>query len=164
MESHEETAYLGLGSNLGNRMKNLEMAYAAIAGHPDIRVTASSSYYETEPVGFRNQGWFINQVLRIETILSPYEILKVTQYTEHHLGRKREIPWGPRSIDIDVLLYGNKVMEDPDLIIPHPHLTERRFVLIPLSEIAPSLIHPVMGKSIEDILSELSVVDRVEKV
>ena len=158
------TAYLGLGSNLGNRMKNLEMAYAAISGHQDIRVTASSACYETEPMGYKNQGWFINQVLRIETRLSPYEILKFVLKTEHHLGRKRRIPWGPRSIDIDILLYGNMVMNDPDLTIPHPHLTERRFVLIPLSEIAPSLIHPVTGKTIEDILRGLSAVDCVNKV
>jgi 2-amino-4-hydroxy-6-hydroxymethyldihydropteridine diphosphokinase len=164
LNSQEVTSYLGLGSNLGNRIKNLEIVISSLSKHPDINVNALSSFYETEPVGYTEQGWFINQVIQIETSLSPTELLKVTQKTEEYLGRKRTIRWGPRKVDIDILLYSDLIINDFSLKIPHPHLTQRRFVLVPLAEIAPNLTHPILGESISKILIDTSAGDLVKKI
>lgn len=164
MKSQEVKSYLGIGSNLGNRIKNLEIAISVLSGQPDIRVNTFSSFYETEPVGYKNQGWFINQVVQIETFLSPSDLLKVTQKLEETLGRKRTIKWGPRTVDIDILLYSDLIMNSSFLTIPHPHLTKRRFVLVPLAEIAPSFVHPILGESISKILIESPAGDLVKKI
>ena len=164
MNPHEVTSYLGLGSNLGNRIKNLEIVILALSKHSDIQVTASSSFYETEPVGYKEQKWFINQVIQIKTSLSPKDLLDVTQKMEERFGRRRTIRWGPRTVDIDILLYGNLIMNNSSLSIPHPHLTKRRFVLVPLAEIAPSIIHPLLGESIRKILIDSSTDDLVKKI
>lgn len=164
MNSQEVTSYLGIGSNLGNRIKNLEIVISSLSRHPDIKVNVFSSFYETEPIGYKEQGWFINQVIQIETSLSPNYLLKVTQKIEEALGRKRAIKWGPRTVDIDILLYSDLIMNDSSLRIPHPHLTKRGFVLIPLAEIAPSLIHPILGESIRKILIDSSPGDLVKKI
>lgn len=145
-------AYLGLGSNIGDRKKNLEKAISELSLHKGIRVMACSSLYETEPVGYKDQGWFINQAVEIETSILPVDLLNITQGIEKKLGRKRGIRWGPRQIDIDILIYDKLSIKTEKLIIPHPRLHERRFVLIPLAEIAPTLTHPSMGKDIEAIL------------
>ena len=164
MRTQEATSYLGIGSNLGNRIKNLETVVSALSINPDINVNISSSFYETEPVGYKKQGWFINQVIQIETSLSPPTLLKVTQEIEETLGRKRAIRWGPRTADIDILLYSDLIMNDSSLRIPHPQLTNRRFVLIPLAEIAPSLKHPILGKSIKKILFDCPAADLVKRI
>jgi len=158
------TAYLGLGSNLGDRIKNLELAISAISEHPEILVHAVSSFYETEPMGYQDQDWFINQVIQIDTTLSPDELLTEIRKIENALGRKRRIKWGPRTMDIDILLYGDMVIESSILTIPHPLLTKRLFVLIPLAEIAPSLKHPVLGRSIRHILIDSSNKDLVKRI
>jgi 2-amino-4-hydroxy-6-hydroxymethyldihydropteridine diphosphokinase len=164
LNPHKATSYLGLGSNLGNRIKNLEIVILALSKQSDIQVTASSSFYETEPVGYKEQKWFINQVVQIETSLSPMDLLEVTQKMEKRFGRKRTIRWGPRTVDIDILLYSDVIMKNSSLNIPHPHLTKRRFVLAPLAEIAPSLIHPLLGESIRKILIDSSNSDLVKKI
>jgi 2-amino-4-hydroxy-6-hydroxymethyldihydropteridine diphosphokinase len=136
------TVYLGLGSNLGDREENLQKALSLLADHPQITVVKTSSFYNTAPVGFVNQPDFLNAVTQIETSLSPRELRDATRHIESQMGRQRTIRWGPRVIDIDILLYDNERIEEDDLKIPHPEMMKRRFVLEPLAEIAPDLVLP----------------------
>ena len=164
MKIDSKIAYLGLGSNLGDRKKNLEIAHERLSQLPNIRITGFSSFYETEPVGYLGQGWFINQAIEIETSLSPMELLEKIQGIEKGLGRERSIRWGPRTVDIDILAYGNRIMNTPVLKLPHPRLHERRFVLIPLEEIAPTFLHPVLDKSITKILIDTPDKNLVKRI
>lgn len=164
MKSDKKIAYLGLGSNLGDRKKNLEIAHEKLSQHPNIRITASSSFYETEPVGYLDQDWFINQAIEIETSLSPIKLLETTQGIEEGLGRERSIKWGPRTVDIDILAYEDRIMNTPVLKLPHPSLHERRFVLVPLEEIAPAFLHPVLDKSISKILIDTPDKNLVKRI
>jgi len=150
-----QIVYLGIGSNIGDRKENCIEAIRLLRESPFISVTKISSFYETEPVGYENQRPFINCALEIETTLEPEMVLKTCQGIEKTLGRERRVRWGPRVIDIDILLYGNKIVKRADLKIPHPIMHERGFVLIPLSEIAPETIHPVYKKKISDLLKGL---------
>jgi 2-amino-4-hydroxy-6-hydroxymethyldihydropteridine diphosphokinase len=152
-----------MGSNLGDRRTFLKEASLEIGSHPQLRVIRLSSLYETEPVGYLDQGWFLNQVMEIETTLTPEELLTFLQGIENKLGRKRLIRWGPRVIDLDILLYGNRTIETPKLIIPHPRMYERGFVMIPLQEIAPDLVHPD-GKTTREHLDMLMKTEKVEKI
>lgn len=131
--------YLGLGSNLGNREENLEKAISEISKF--AKVVLKSSVYESEPVGYANQEDFLNMVIEIESELAPRELLSKLLQAESNLGRVRTIKNGPRTIDIDILLYGNLALNEDNLIIPHPRMNERNFVLIPLGEIAPELFN-----------------------
>ncbi|BCV20095.1 2-amino-4-hydroxy-6-hydroxymethyldihydropteridine diphosphokinase [Moorella sp. Hama-1] len=137
-----ETAYLGLGSNLGNREENMKKAVAFLDANPGIEVERLSSWYETAPVGKTDQGWFLNSVARIKTTMPARELLRAVLAVEQQLGRVRRERWGPRTIDIDILLYDDINVTEPDLEIPHPRMLERAFVLIPLAEIAPDLLLP----------------------
>lgn len=148
-------AYIGLGSNVGDRKANCRKALELLGSAGRVRKV--SSFYRTEPVGYKDQGEFINAVAEIETDLSPQELLAACRRIEEELGRSREVRWGPRTIDLDILLYGSlKVNDhDPELTIPHPLLTDRRFALAPLAEIAPRAVHPVLGKTAEELLRDL---------
>lgn len=146
-------AYLSMGSNIGDRALMLREAAWNLAAHPDIRILAESSIYETEPWGLKEQPEYWNQVLEIETNLEPMALLKVCQGIENSLGRERIIRWGPRTIDIDILIYDNMISDTPELILPHPRMEERAFVLIPLREIAPGMILP-SGRSIQEVNGE----------
>jgi len=146
--------YLGLGSNLGDREEMLRRAVAALDG-PRLRVLRVSPVYETEPMDVRNQPWFLNVVVEAETDLFPLQLLHRTTKLEVELGRRRLVPKGPRSIDIDILLYGNAVVDTPSLEIPHPRFRERRFVLAPLADLVPELRDPVTRKSIRELLGDL---------
>ncbi|MDR3586803.1 MAG: 2-amino-4-hydroxy-6-hydroxymethyldihydropteridine diphosphokinase [Desulfosporosinus sp.] len=144
--------FLGLGSNLGDRANYLKGAISALAS-PTIKVVAMSGIYETEPWGVMDQPLYWNQVIEVDTTLEPLELLHVCQEIELLLGRERKVHWGPRTIDIDLLLYDNRVSESEELRLPHPYLEERAFVIAPLREIAPKLVLP-SGKSITEVSGE----------
>jgi 2-amino-4-hydroxy-6-hydroxymethyldihydropteridine diphosphokinase len=146
-------AFLGLGSNLGNKEQNLRLALHSLA-HPGIEIVKVSSTYATEPVDFKSQDWFLNQVVAAETTLEPGDLLTHCFKVEQNLGREHTIPKGPRSIDVDILLYNHFVTEDLGLTIPHPRLHLRRFVLVPLAEIAAGFIHPVFKQSVAALLEK----------
>lgn len=136
------SAYLCLGSNVGNRVRNLEGALVFLAELPETVLDGFSRYYETKPVGVENQRDFINRVIRIKTNLSPQELKERTRRIEDYYGRDRSMIWGPRALDIDILWFDGQMINDPDLIIPHPRMWERAFVLVPLAELAPELTGP----------------------
>ncbi len=147
--------YLGLGSNLGNRQKNLDKALNMLSLRMQLKQV--SSIFETEPIGNPNQPRFLNLVCRVDTILEPHEILTLGKGIELKMGRTPgyEIN-SPRIIDIDILLYGDKIVDTEKLVIPHPRLAERAFVLVPLAEIAPDIVHPVVNKTIKELLQAIT--------
>lgn len=150
-----QRAYIGIGSNLDSPRENCEKAIRMIQSHPQCELIATSSFYETEPVGIINQDWFINAAVEIATSLEPLDLLNVLLAIEKDMGRIRREKWGPRRIDLDILFYGNCIMNHPELEIPHPEIPRRRFVLAPLAEIAGQYIHPSANKSVAALLAEL---------
>jgi len=149
-----KTVYLALGSNLGDREARLREAVAKLEA-AEIRILRRSPVYETEPQDVRDQGWFLNAVLETETALFPMQLLARTQKIEREMGRQRVKISGPRSIDIDILLYGNFVIRTPQLEIPHPRMATRRFVLEPLAALAPDLRLPLAGRAVKEILADI---------
>ncbi|MCW5982170.1 MAG: 2-amino-4-hydroxy-6-hydroxymethyldihydropteridine diphosphokinase [Bryobacteraceae bacterium] len=145
-------AYLSLGSNVGDRRRNLLDALRSLAAD-DLAVRRVSSIYETEPRELPDQPWFLNLVAEVETALSPAGLLERCLHTERTMGRIRQVPKGPRAIDIDVLLYDDLVVKAPGLAVPHPRMAERRFVLEPLTELAPERKHPILGRTIRELLA-----------
>jgi len=145
-------AYLSLGSNIDDRYDYLMKSLKLIHLHDRITVTNVSSIYETDPVGYEEQNPFLNMAVEIKTSLNPYELLEYCLMVEKELGRVRDIRWGPRKIDIDILLYNQKIIEDETLVIPHPRMHEREFVLIPLTELDSTIIIPKVERNIKDIL------------
>jgi 2-amino-4-hydroxy-6-hydroxymethyldihydropteridine diphosphokinase len=143
--------YLALGSNVGDREEHLRKALGKLQAR-DLRLRRASGLYETEPIGLREQCWFLNQVAEFETELFPVQLLQRTQRIEKALGRRRTVVNGPRTIDIDIVLYGSALVKAPELEIPHPRYRERRFVLEPLAELNAGLRDPVTGQSVGAML------------
>ncbi|MEA3442756.1 MAG: 2-amino-4-hydroxy-6-hydroxymethyldihydropteridine diphosphokinase [Chloroflexota bacterium] len=155
------TVYLSLGSNSGDREENLSQALALLS--QKVKLEKTSSIYETEPMGYKEQPLFLNLACQITTDLNPGELLELAKRIEKKLGRIPGFPDSPRPIDIDILLYDDKIIAMPDLIIPHPRIQERAFVLIPLSEIAPELIHSELNKSIGEMAAAVAGSEGVRK-
>ncbi len=154
--------HLSLGSNLGPRARNLARARRLLEAG-GARIAAASSVFETEPVDLPDQPWFLNQVVEVRTELDPRALFRLAQSVEGALGRVRTVEKGPRTIDVDILLAGNVVVGAPDLVIPHPRLHLRSFVLVPLAEIAPGLVHPVLKKTVGELAEASADRARVKK-
>jgi 2-amino-4-hydroxy-6-hydroxymethyldihydropteridine diphosphokinase len=152
--------FLGLGSNIGDRAANLKDAIKLLG----IPIVAISSMYETEPVDYLDQPWFLNQVLQCETSFHPLKLLEQCQKVENELGRTRAISKGPRIIDIDLLFYNDEVMNTAELTIPHPSIPQRKFVLVPLAEIAPDFVHPELNLTIRKLLERCPDKSAVKRI
>ncbi len=149
------SAYIGLGTNLGDRESYLMNAIEELSSHPSNRITAVSSIYETDPWGYEEQGKFLNMVICLQTELSPQDLLACCMYVEKKLGRKREIRWGPRTIDLDILLYNQENIVTENLVIPHPRIMERAFVAIPLVELDKDITLPNMDKPVREVMDDI---------
>ncbi len=149
------TSFIALGSNLGEPENNVKQALHLMNAHPEIKVLRVAPLYLTEPVGYEDQEWFHNTVAEIETALSPRQLMEALQVFENQLGRVRTIRWGPRTIDLDIALFDDRVINEPDLEIPHPRMEERAFVLAPLADLVPELTLP-SGRPIKDVLNQVT--------
>lgn len=148
-------AFIAIGSNLGDRVGNVRKAVSMVCDGVNARLLAMSSLYETEPWGVKDQPRFVNAVMKVETSLDPVELLARTKAVEETMGRQRGLRWGPRTIDLDIVFHGSVVMDEQGLVIPHPGAAERAFVMVPLAEIDPGFVHPVLGKSAAEIAGGL---------
>ena len=153
-------AYLGLGANQGDPRRQLQEDIARLAATEEVEVVKASSFYRTPPLGPPDQPWYVNAVVQVRTRLAPEELLRVLHRVEEDLGRVRRERWGPRLIDIDLLLYNGIILSGPDLCLPHPEMHKRSFVLVPLAEIAPQAWHPALEKTADELLAELDPKDR----
>ncbi len=148
-------AYVALGSNMGDKQAYLDDAVTALGERSDIRVEKVSNYIVTEPYGVTDQDEFLNGCIQIRTLLTPHELLHVLHEEEQRAGRKRIVHWGPRTLDLDILFYDDQVMWDDDLVIPHPEISKREFVLQPMAQLAPHLVHPVTRRTMLEMLKAL---------
>jgi 2-amino-4-hydroxy-6-hydroxymethyldihydropteridine diphosphokinase len=155
-------AFIGIGANMGKPAATCREALLKLAEMPGVRLLRSSPLYRTEPVGPQEQAWFINAVAEIRTDLSPRQLFSALKETERRMGRTEGTKWGPRMIDLDLLLYGQEVVQEEGLVIPHPELHRRRFVLVPLAGLASYTIHPAFGVTIGGLLDRLTDKARVE--
>ena len=160
----KKVAIIGIGSNLGDKIGNCEAAINHVENCGENRVLQRSSLYRTMPVGYVEQDSFVNCIIKIETGLGPHELLKCLKGLESFLGRRETFTWGPRVIDLDILLYEGEEIAVADLQIPHPRLHERAFVLVPLCEIDPQAVHPGLKKTVGELLEDLGETRGVEKI
>ena len=157
-------ADIGIGSNVGNKAYQCERAISEILKVDRHKLLAKSSFFKTQPIGYTSQDWFVNGVIKIDTNLEPLDLLRVLKTIELHLGRTETFRWGPRTIDLDILIFDDREMKTEELQIPHPLLHERQFVLIPLAEIDRDLFHPVLKKTVGEILEDIKEDQGVEKL
>ena len=157
-------AYLGIGSNLGDPVENCRNALREISSLKNTQVLRRSSLYRTEPVGDTPQDWFVNGVVEVRTTFPAPQLVKALQWVEQALGRQRNERWGPRTIDIDILLFGQEIIKTESLVVPHPEMHKRRFVLVPVNEIASYVIHPLYGVSMKGLLDRLEDDHTVERI
>ena len=157
-------ALIGIGSNLGSPAENCKSAISLLCESDSISLLKQSALYQSEPIGKKNQPWFVNAAIEIQTTLSPESLLKTLLNIEQQMGRTRSEKWGPRIIDLDILDYEGRIINSKPLTLPHPEMLNRRFVLEPLSEISSSVIHPVKKKSIQSLLNELPKIPVVKKI
>ena len=157
-------AYIGIGSNLGDKLHHCEKAISEILKIDRHKLLAKSSLFKTQPIGYTSQDWFVNGVIKIETDLEAPELLRTLKTIESQLGRTETFRWGPRTIDLDILFFDDAEIYTEELQIPHPRLHERQFVLIPLAEIDRNLIHPVLKKTIQELLKNFKEDQGVEKL
>ena len=157
------TVYLALGSNVGDRQANLRHATKLIIA-AGVHLTNSSSFYETEPLDYLDQAWFLNAVVEAETDINPIDLLRVLRSIEIAMGSKKPFPKGPRLIDLDILLYDDQAIDTPQLQVPHPRMLQRKFVLVPLVEIAPDLQHPSWPATAKQILGKCPDTSEVRKL
>lgn len=151
-----KTAYIGIGSNLGDPLQNCREAVDRMGRIPDCRILKCSQWYRTEPIGVEGQGWYVNGVASVSTGgLSAREMMGSLLAIEADMGRVRKERWEPRIIDLDILLFGDEIIQEPDLTIPHPLMHGRRFVMAPMAGLAPELMHPSLGKSMTALLKEI---------
>ena len=159
-----EIAFIALGSNLGDRMRTCLLAIDAMRDLPGTRIDAVSPPFETEPEGPAGQPKFINMACKMATRLEPAALLSELQSIERRFGRKREERWGPRTLDLDILLFGSRVIDEPDLVVPHPHMHLRAFVLAPLARMAPDAVHPVLGLTVSQMLERLGELNGIREL
>ena len=157
-------AYIGIGSNLGDKLNQCEKAISKILKVDRHKLLAKSSFFKTHPLGYPSQDWFVNGVIKIETDLEAPELLETLKTIESQLGRKKTFRWGPRMIDLDILFFDDLKIHTEELQIPHPHLQDRQFVLIPLAEIDRDLLHPVLKKTVQELLNNLKEDQGVERL
>ncbi|HJY63290.1 MAG TPA: 2-amino-4-hydroxy-6-hydroxymethyldihydropteridine diphosphokinase [Ignavibacteria bacterium] len=157
-----EKVFLGLGSNIGNRAGYIKKAIKGISLIKGINIIARSSLYETEPWGLKNQRKFLNCVIVCLSKLKPYDLFRNLRKLEQNIGRKRRVKWGPREIDIDILFFGNRKIKTINYTIPHPMIATRNFVLVPLVELFPSFVHPVLKIKLPDLLKKSNDYGKVE--
>lgn len=146
---------------MGDRLSYLQQSVTMMSSCDGIKILETSGFYETEPFGFKNQNWFVNAIVKIETTLTPLQLLKVCQSVETKLGRVREQKWGPRTIDLDILFYDDLIINSDILTIPHPGMKERTYCIVPMLEFGEDFVHPVLKKTMLQIHSELESVDEV---
>jgi 2-amino-4-hydroxy-6-hydroxymethyldihydropteridine diphosphokinase len=157
-------AYIGIGSNLGDKLKHCEKAISEILKIDCHKLLAKSSFFKTQPIGYISQDWFVNGVIKIETDLEAPELFRTLKTIESRLGRTKTFRWGPRTIDLDILFFDEVEIHTEELQIPHPLIQDRQFVLIPLAEIDRNFIHPVLKKAIQELLSNFKEDQGVEKL
>lgn len=151
-----KTAYIGVGSNLGDKLENCRRAIDIVGKISDCRLMAQSDFFRTAPVGVDGHDWYVNSVISLEADISAHQLLKSLLAIEGDLGRERKKKWDPRVIDLDILLFGRDVIEKQDLTVPHPYMHLRKFVLVPMNQLASDLIHPVLGKTMAELLNDLT--------
>jgi dihydroneopterin aldolase/2-amino-4-hydroxy-6-hydroxymethyldihydropteridine diphosphokinase len=157
-------AYIGIGSNIGDKLKNCEKAIFEILRLDRHKLLAKSSLFRTQPMGYTSQDWFVNGVIKIETDLEAHELLQALKTIESQLGREKTLRWGPRTMDLDVLFFDDIEIHNEELQIPHPLIQNRQFVLVPLAEIDRDLVHPILRKTIQQLLSDLKEDQGVERL
>ena len=157
-------AFIGIGSNMGDKVRRCEEAISEILRVDNHTLLARSSFYKTRPVGYIEQDWFVNGVIKIETDLEALDLLHALKAIENQLGRVETFRWGPRAIDLDLLFFDGTCLETPEVQIPHPRIQERQFVLVPLAEIDPDLLHPVLKKTVQRLLEDLNEDQGVERL